>query len=167
VLHSFDISNTHFICFAYIQSYFRIFYAWRRPSLSCFDFPAPSLKRFRAFYTSRLLHLIVKELLLIMPQRHYPLYSTRLLSLPAFSSRFLRLSNTVTSPLLSSPFFSFLLLAPSPSPSSSWSQSGSNRRPPACKAGALPAELWPLTVWWAWIDLNYRPHAYQACALTN
>jgi hypothetical protein len=26
-----------------------------------------------------------------------------------------------------------------------WSQPGSNRRPPACKAGALPAELWPLT----------------------
>ena len=26
-----------------------------------------------------------------------------------------------------------------------WSQTGSNRRPPACKAGALPAELWPLT----------------------
>ena len=25
-----------------------------------------------------------------------------------------------------------------------WSQPGSNRRPPACKAGALPAELWPL-----------------------
>src|SRR3546814_4660483 len=24
-----------------------------------------------------------------------------------------------------------------------WSQSGSNRRPPACKAGAIPAELWP------------------------
>jgi hypothetical protein len=24
-----------------------------------------------------------------------------------------------------------------------WSQTGSNRRPPACKAGALPAELWP------------------------
>jgi hypothetical protein len=22
-------------------------------------------------------------------------------------------------------------------------------------------------VWWAWVDLNYRPHAYQACALTN
>jgi hypothetical protein len=21
--------------------------------------------------------------------------------------------------------------------------------------------------WWAWIDLNYRPHAYQACALTS
>ena len=18
--------------------------------------------------------------------------------------------------------------------------------------------------WWAWVDLNYRPHAYQACA---
>src|SRR6185312_14339391 len=27
-----------------------------------------------------------------------------------------------------------------------WSQTGSNRRPPACKAGALPAELWPLAV---------------------
>jgi hypothetical protein len=24
-----------------------------------------------------------------------------------------------------------------------WSQTGSNRRPPACKAGALPVELWP------------------------
>jgi hypothetical protein len=21
--------------------------------------------------------------------------------------------------------------------------------------------------WWAWADLNCRPHAYQACALTN
>ena len=21
--------------------------------------------------------------------------------------------------------------------------------------------------WWAWVDLNYRPHAYQACALTS
>src|SRR6476620_2372733 len=27
-----------------------------------------------------------------------------------------------------------------------WSQTGSNRRPPACKAGALPTELWPLRV---------------------
>ena len=27
-----------------------------------------------------------------------------------------------------------------------WSRSGSNRRPPACKAGALPAELRPLRV---------------------
>ena len=26
-----------------------------------------------------------------------------------------------------------------------WSQTGSNRRPPACKAGALPIELWPRT----------------------
>jgi hypothetical protein len=84
-------------------------------------------------------------------------------------------------------------------PSVEWSRSGSNRRHPACKAGALPAELRPpshrgagFTVpphprrprpgthetrlrppkalgfaVWAWIDLNYRPHAYQACALTN
>ena len=21
--------------------------------------------------------------------------------------------------------------------------------------------------WWAWVALNYRPHAYQACALTK
>ncbi len=58
-----------------------------------------------------------------------------------------------------------------------WSQTGSNRRPPACKAGALPTELWPLTRdclqkektggWWAWVDSNYRPHPYQGCALTN
>ena len=75
-----------------------------------------------------------------------------------------------------------------------WSQTGSNRRPPACKAGALPAELWPRKSssppslgsggqpsfrlacqpklrssegWWAWEDLNFRPHAYQARALTN
>src|SRR5438270_6094369 len=25
-----------------------------------------------------------------------------------------------------------------------WSQAGSNRRPPHCERGALPAELWPL-----------------------
>ncbi len=61
-----------------------------------------------------------------------------------------------------------------------WSQTGSNRRPPACKAGALPTELWPPNFdwcrfgplregedWWAWEDLNFRPHAYQARALTN
>ena len=61
-----------------------------------------------------------------------------------------------------------------------WSQTGSNRRPPACKAGALPTELWPRKStqesqrhpalsgkWWAWEDLNFRPHAYQARALTN
>ena len=47
-----------------------------------------------------------------------------------------------------------------------WSQTGSNRRHPACKAGALPAELWP-HYWWARVDSNYRPHAYQACALTT
>src|ERR1700747_1001440 len=79
-----------------------------------------------------------------------------------------------------------------------WSQTGSNRRPHACKARALPAELWPRLIttimrplspklsstgtlrfgllrgcatrslkgeaWWAWEDLNFRPHAYQARA---
>ena len=58
-----------------------------------------------------------------------------------------------------------------------WRRTGSNRRPPACKAGALPAELRPhrawsrrghaVEDWWAREDLNLRPHAYQACALTN
>ena len=65
-----------------------------------------------------------------------------------------------------------------------WSQTGSNRRHRACKARALPAELWPRSQnhrprralanpqwpeggWWAWEDLNFRPHAYQARALTN
>jgi hypothetical protein len=39
------------------------------------------------------------------------------------------------------------LRPPEPPPSDPspewWSQTGSNRRPPACKAGALPTELWP------------------------
>ena len=25
----------------------------------------------------------------------------------------------------------------------------------------------PRSIRWAWVDLNHRPHAYQACALTN
>ncbi len=85
-----------------------------------------------------------------------------------------------------------LKVASSSAPHRWWSQTGSNRRPPACKAGALPTELWPpirchvqrpgkgqklsacpacpptqTTEWWAWVDSNYRPHAYQACALTT
>jgi hypothetical protein len=61
-----------------------------------------------------------------------------------------------------------------------WSQSGSNRRPQACKASAIPTELWPrpnvpnvrtghgpCREWWAEEELNLRPHAYQACALTT
>ena len=32
-----------------------------------------------------------------------------------------------------------------------WSQTGSNRRPPACKAGALPTELWPRTSHVDWL----------------
>ena len=51
-----------------------------------------------------------------------------------------------------------------------WRRTGSNRRPEACKATALPTELRPqkpAIAWWAWVDSNYRPHAYQACALTT
>ena len=57
-------------------------------------------------------------------------------------------------------------------PSSWWRRTGSNRRPHACKARALPTELRPHgegseEQWWAREDLNFRPHAYQARALTN
>ena len=50
-----------------------------------------------------------------------------------------------------------------------WRWAGSNCRPPACKAGALPAELHPRRdrAWWAFLDSNQRPHGYQPCALTN
>jgi hypothetical protein len=70
-----------------------------------------------------------------------------------------------------------------------WRRPGSNRQPPACKAGALPIELRPRAAFasarnpnrdfvsgfvlrispndWARVDSDYRPHAYQACALTN
>ena len=54
-----------------------------------------------------------------------------------------------------------------------WSLAGSNRRPSACKADALPAELRPRTatarvsLWWVEEDLNLRPYAYQAYALTT
>ena len=45
-----------------------------------------------------------------------------------------------------------------------WSRSGSNRRPEACKATALPTELRPRIRfrirWWARNELNVRPHAY-------
>ena len=27
-------------------------------------------------------------------------------------------------------------------------------------------KIWVLT-WWVWEDLNFRPHPYQGCALTN
>ena len=51
-----------------------------------------------------------------------------------------------------------------------WSLSGSNRRPSACKADALPAELRPPPArgeWWVEMDSNHRPYAYQAYALTT
>ena len=51
-----------------------------------------------------------------------------------------------------------------------WRVPGSNRWPPACKAGALPAELTPhrgFLKWWAKMDSNHRPHDYQSCALAS
>ena len=38
-----------------------------------------------------------------------------------------------------------------------WSQTGSNRRPPACKAGALPTELWPRRARRIRSDGNQKP----------
>jgi hypothetical protein len=52
----------------------------------------------------------------------------------------------------------------------------------ACRAAARGSQHSPLSprfgaaafrfadaseIWWAWEDLNFRPHAYQARALTN
>jgi hypothetical protein len=76
-----------------------------------------------------------------------------------------------------------------PRPGCWWSWTGSNRRPPACKAGALPIELQPRPGcfvlpldtrpgtlgtlipgplnWWVWMDSNHRPPPYQDGALTN
>jgi hypothetical protein len=30
-----------------------------------------------------------------------------------------------------------------------------------------PPLQFSIASWWAWVELNYRPHAYQACALTT
>ena len=35
------------------------------------------------------------------------------------------------------------------------------------QAHGLPSRSSKSEGWWAWIDSNYRPHAYQACALTT
>jgi hypothetical protein len=84
------------------------------------------------------------------------------------SSRIQKTSDTRPDPPISDPPISDLLIS-----DLWWSQTGSNRRPPACKAGALPAELWPREIassvirWWARDDSNVRPHPYQGCALTT
>ena len=49
-----------------------------------------------------------------------------------------------------------------------WSQTGSNRRPPECKSGALPAELWPPShsfEWPATFLSGYRHHRRSAPTL--
>ena len=53
-----------------------------------------------------------------------------------------------------------------------WSQTGSNRRPPACKAGALPAELWPLNLHEfcasaLWRSARTGRFIFQCAALVN
>ena len=58
-----------------------------------------------------------------------------------------------------------------------WRRPGSNRQPPACKAGALPVELRPRMLTpvayapgssnWVHMDSNHGPQPYQGCALAN
>jgi hypothetical protein len=31
----------------------------------------------------------------------------------------------------------------------------------------LNTSRWSRNLWWAWVDLNYRPHPYQGCALAT
>ena len=43
-----------------------------------------------------------------------------------------------------------------------------NLRPLGYEPNELPGCSTPRQYqWWAWVDSNYRPHAYQACALTG
>ena len=46
-----------------------------------------------------------------------------------------------------------------------------NPRPLGYEPNELPDCSTPRQIfrktWWAWVESNYRPHAYQACALTN
>ena len=34
-------------------------------------------------------------------------------------------------------------------------------------AGCTFGTTWEVKHWWAWVELNYRPHPYQGCALAN
>ena len=45
-----------------------------------------------------------------------------------------------------------------------WSQAGSNRRPPECKSGALPAELWPQKVFGLYLKIliKYKFYFFSA-----
>jgi hypothetical protein len=60
-------------------------------------------------------------------------------------------------PLLAKQVLSQLSYSPDPSPQPTRSKSlvPSRHATQVC------------TQWWVWLDLNQRPHAYQACALTN
>ena len=58
------------------------------------------------------------------------------------------------------------LLAFIPEPRAWWRMAGSNRRPPACKAGALPSELIPQK-WSPLSDSNQPPADYKSAALPN
>ena len=48
-----------------------------------------------------------------------------------------------------------------------WSQTGSNRRPHACKARALPTELWPRMSEWPMASCDWNPFAIRHALLTE
>jgi hypothetical protein len=107
-----------------IQSYVRIFYLLLLISV---DTSALVKKHFRAFYTRLLLYLIVKDPSIIS-----------LKILPTDNKKDSKPFSLISQCLIPYRVTYYRI--------SLWSQSGSNRRPPACKAGALPAELWPLVL---------------------
>ena len=45
------------------------------------------------------------------------------------------------------------------------SDQGGDSRRIVCYASGAPTPSW--AKWWVWEDLNFRPHPYQGCALTN
>ena len=77
--------------------------------------------------TSKCIHIVVD-----------PLKTSKLVQIVKEQCRNVRRSDTVQQNALLTANTSHVSIQ------SWWSQTGSNRRPPACKAGALPAELWPL-----------------------
>ena len=69
--------------------------------------------------------------------------------------------------IITFPLFSFQ--GAGPAASRWWRITGSNRWPPECKSGALPAELIPHITgkWWARVGSNHRPYDYQSYALAS
>ena len=64
-------------------------------------------------------------------------------------------------------FKELIMTAQKKTPSSKNGGGERDRTDDLLRARQALSQLSYTPVWWAWIDLNYRPHAYQACALTK